>query len=96
LTTRSLIGASDRVTPASGVHARAFDEEWILLDLTGGNYYGLDELGGRIWSGLLAGQCAHEMADELALAYQVDRSVLVEDIVTFLNSLSEKGLVRRT
>jgi hypothetical protein len=77
-----------------GVSAREFDGEWIVLDLSGGNYFGLDELGGRIWEHLRAGKSPAEIAALLAPSYDVAETTVLDDVLRLVDELVERGLVR--
>jgi hypothetical protein len=87
------IDETSRVRCARHVFAREFDEELVLLDLTGGEYYGLDRLGARVWNGLVAGRTITEIAREIAGDYDVTLEALLADLVALVRDLAEKGLV---
>jgi hypothetical protein len=80
-----------RVAPHA--HARDFEGETVLLDLAGGKYYALDELGGRLWRGLLEGKTVTAIADELAPDYDVDRATLEGDLLALTHELLDAGLL---
>jgi hypothetical protein len=75
------------------VHARAFDEELVLLDLQGGSYYGLNEIGAKLWGGLTQGQSVAEIASALQGEYQVSETTLVNDLLAITSELLQKGLL---
>jgi len=87
------VGANARLRANEHVAAREFDEEWVILDLEGGAYYGLDALGGRVWKLLVAGMSAEEAAEQLQADYDVDRAVLLNDVLALVNELLNRGLV---
>jgi hypothetical protein len=60
---------SKRIAAAPNVHARRFDNEVVILDLTQGLYFGLDEVGAEMWDRFLLGQSPHEIALALAERY---------------------------
>jgi len=88
------VGATDQIAICDGVSARDFDGEWIILDLQGGNYYGLNELGGVVWHHLHAGRCAQEIAAAVAPMYAVSEQTILIDVLALINELVERGLVR--
>jgi hypothetical protein len=88
------IGPDDRIRISGGVSARQFDGQWILLDLAGGNYFGLDEIGGTIWQNLSAGKSPAEIAGLLAPAYDVAEPILLRDVLRLVDELVRHGLVR--
>lgn len=77
------------------VHTREFDGELILLDLGTGQYFALDAVGGRLWSGVAAGRSVEEVAAELVLEYDVTADVLLNDLRALCNEWVASGLVER-
>jgi hypothetical protein len=91
---RQTAAASDRISVVDGVSARAFDGDWIVLDLAGGNYYGLDELGGIIWNYLADQRSLQEIATLLVPVYDALEEIILRDVVALVSELVERGLVR--
>jgi hypothetical protein len=83
-----------RVKPAPHVFSREFEGELVVLDMDGGDYFGLDALGRKLWEGLVAGQNAQEIA--VALSAEVDAPVetLEADLAALTHEMLEKGLVQ--
>ena len=67
--------------------------ETVLLDLASENYFGLDEVGTRVWQLLKKGEEGAVLIDTLLCEYEVEREVLEKDISDLLERLSEAGLV---
>ncbi len=65
----------------------------MLLDLVGGSYFGLNEVGGAIWQGLRDGLTPNEVADLLVERYDVPLAVVLRDTVGVIDQLLERGLV---
>lgn len=87
------IGPDQRFTVATDVHARSFDGETVLVDLRRGDYYGLNELGARLWEGLLAGKTAREVAVLVAPQFEVPLERLLDDLVALTGELADRGLI---
>jgi hypothetical protein len=87
------IGSHGHARIAPHVFAREFDGEVILLDLAGGNYFGLDELGARLWAGILGGHTPYEVAKDVGGEYQVEFARLLEDLTHLADELAERGLL---
>lgn len=83
-----------RVSLAKDVSAREFDGEWVVLDLQGGNYFGLDDIGGKVWSHLSTGRSPEEIASLLAPEYDVSEAQLLRDVRVLVDELLERNLVR--
>ena len=68
--------------------------EMVLLDLTSENYFGLDEIGARIWDLLESESSVGEALDVLMGEYEVERETLETDVGDLLEKLVEAGLLR--
>ena len=67
--------------------------EAAVLHLGSGLYYGLNDLGARVWA-LIQEPCrVHDLADTILREYDVDRARCEKDLTTFLAALSAAGLV---
>lgn len=82
-----------KYTVSGDVLFQEVNGETVLLDLASENYFGLDEIGTRIWSLINEGRAVGEMAGTLMEEYQVDRGTLECDIGDLVNSLLEAGLI---
>lgn len=71
------------------------NNEVVLLDLSSEHYFGLDEIGARIWMLLKEQKAAGQIVEELLREYDVDRAELEGDIHELLAQLLEAGLIRR-
>ena len=68
--------------------------EAVIVSLTTGKYYGLDEVGARAWA-LLAEHGGIEPAYRALLAeYDVDEAQLRRDLLQLIEALADHGLVR--
>src|SRR5690606_27177440 len=69
-----------RVTIGEQVYAEAVNDEVVLLELSTGQYYGLDTVGSRLWE-LLTELRSTEAVVDIALAeYEVGREELTRDL----------------
>lgn len=87
------VGQDDRMLVAKDVHVRDFDGELVILDLANGDYFGVNEVGARLWDGLSRGKSANEIADELAPDYDVAPSRLLVDLLALANDFVARGLL---
>ena len=69
--------------------------ETVLLDLASESYFGLDEVGTRIWTLLNEDKTAVEMVDVLLEEYEVERETLEGDVRDLLTALIEAGLLEQ-
>lgn len=84
---------SQRVKVADGVLVRVLGDEAVLLNLETKAYYGLDEVGTRIWTVLTESGSVQEAYDILLAEYEVDAETLREDLDHLLEELFAQGLL---
>ena len=68
-------------------------DEVALLEAESGQYYGLNEVGARMWSLLQQGQPVSQVLSTLHEEYEVSEQRLCADLKQFLNHLQGKGLI---
>ena len=73
---------------------RRMDDGAVLLDLESGVYFGLDDVGTRVWTllvdrGTPAAVCAVMIGE-----FDVDPDVLTGDVLRLVGELQQNGLVR--
>ena len=83
-----------KIQVSGDVVTRSLAGEAVLLDLASGTYFGLDEVGTRIWQ--LLGE--HGSADAVVAAlldeYDVEEAQVRADLDRLIRELHGKGLVR--
>lgn len=82
-----------QVRCAAAVHTRVFDEELVILDLDKGQYFALDRVGTRLWSGLEAGRTLEQIAQEVAAEYDTNLERVLADLVLLGDEMVEQGLL---
>jgi len=86
--------SDDRVyTVSKDVLFQEVSGETVLLDLAGEQYFGLDEVGTRIWALLNEGRSVGEMVETLLGEYAVGREQLEADVRELLGALMDAGLI---
>jgi hypothetical protein len=80
---------------AAHVVSAAEGDRTVLLDPVGGEYFGLDEVGTRIWELLPDHPTAAALADRLFDEYDAPRETLAADAARLLGELAAKKLVAR-
>lgn len=64
-----------------------------ILDLKAGVYYGLDEVGARIWNLLQEPKIVSEIRHTLLEEYDVEPERCERDLLALLQRLADEGLV---
>lgn len=68
-------------------------DEVAILDLEGGTYYGLDNVGARVWELIQEPRTVGEVHATILNEYDVDPQRCQTDIITLVQSLRGEGLV---
>ena len=81
-----------KLTRAEGLAWREIDQEVIIIHLSERKMYGLNEIGGRVWSALAEPSTLEELGAILA-EDQSESTSVIEAVERFVNDLAEEGLV---
>ncbi len=82
------------VTP--GLTAADLGGEAVVLDPNSGRYYGLNELGARIFDLVRKPRSVERIMDALLQEYDVKESKLKEDLLAFLHEMEQRQLIEIT
>lgn len=69
------------------------DEEYILIDMMKNKFYSLDYIGSIIWRKLIKGKNMDYIVNYLSEKSGIENSIIKNDVLSFLNSMNEKGLI---
>jgi hypothetical protein len=70
-------------------------EEEVVLNLENGIYYGLNDVGARVWALLETTDTPRKICDALQEEYEVERATLEADVLALLADMEEGGLIER-
>jgi len=74
--------------------ASDIDGETVMMSIENGKYYGMDEIGSRIW-GLINGEnTPATIIDKLLKEFDVSREECMTDVMDFLEELKKNELIR--
>ncbi len=88
-----VIAPHTTVVSAGELLSSEFGEEFIILNLKDGIYYGLDHVGARVWTLIKQPMTVGAVRDALVAEYEVDVAQCERDLVALLEDLVTKGLV---
>jgi hypothetical protein len=88
------VSFSDRVGVPNHVLVCALEKELVLLSLELECYFGLDEIGTRMWQALTTAASIDGAYAMLAAELDVEPERLRHDLLELLRKLTEKGLLR--
>lgn len=81
------IQPSSLLTRSTSVIDSEIDNEVVMMSLQAGQYFGLDQIGARIWQLLSAERTIAELCEQLASEYDVTREQCENDVLAFVNEL---------
>lgn len=82
-----------RVVVPADVLVRELDGESVILNLKSERYFGLDEVGTRIWAALSMSESIQSAYEMLLSEYDVDGEQLRRDMQDLVEKMVEHGLV---
>jgi hypothetical protein len=82
-----------RITVPESVLFRNLDGEAVLLEAGSGRYYGLNEVGTRMWSLIELHGEIEAVCRALLAEYDVPEDRLREDLGNFVETLAARGLL---
>ena len=69
-------------------------EEAVVLDLKAGVYYGLNEVGARVWSLVQEPRNVSDIRDAILEEFDVDPSLCERDLLVLLRDLAGRELIK--
>src|SRR4029077_11416334 len=86
---------SDRFRPFPHVVWARHADATVLLDAERGQYYTLNEVAGRVWELVAAGEPVVEILRSLRDEYEAPAEAFEADVAALLDRLREMGLIER-
>jgi hypothetical protein len=82
-----------RVSIPDGVMVRELDGESVILNLDSEAYFGLDDVGTRMWSALTESETIETAYETLLAEYDATPEQLQADLGEFVEQLAASGLI---
>lgn len=82
-----------RLSVPPHVLIRQIENESVLLNLQNERYFGLDEVGTRMWTSLIGAGSIQAAYEELLAEYEVDHETLRRDLRKLISQLVGSGLL---
>ena len=73
--------------------AKVMDGEAIIINLTNGIYYSMDDVGGLVWELIAAGRSLEQISTAIARGYDVSEDQALADLQPLAEKLLEEQLV---
>ena len=90
--TSTSLTLADSVVISEDVVFREVSGEMVLLDLSSGTYFGLNEVGARIWTLLHHGGSLRDAFDAALAEYDVSPNAFERDLLGLVRELCARGL----
>ncbi|WP_263018076.1 PqqD family protein [Natronobiforma cellulositropha] len=85
---------SESTVVAAGDHLTTeLEGELVILDADSGTYYGLNEVGRRIWELIDEPRSVADIERRLLEEYDVEREQVAADVRSLVDDLATRGLV---
>ena len=82
------------VCQVEDIVASDIDGETVMISVENGKYYGLDAIGSNVWKMIAEPVRVSNLIDALVEKYEVDRKTCQNDVVAFLNTLNDDGILQ--
>ena len=84
---------TQKITISEEALSQEVNGETVILDLKSESYFGLDEVGTRVWQLLQEHEDVQKVFDAMLEEFDVDANTLASDMKNLINDLIEKGLI---
>lgn len=75
------------------IHSK-IGEEFVMMDIDSGFYFGMNSVGSIIWGNLEQAKTFNELVVKLMTEFNVDAKICEQDTKEFLVQLLEKNLIK--
>lgn len=86
--------AASRIVAADDQVSCNLEGKSLLLQVSSGHYFGLNEVGSLIWQKVQQGSTFEEIVVAVTATYAADREQVEHDVQSLLTDLEAEGLIR--
>ena len=84
------------VTIADGVLYQELEDEAVLLNMENQQYFGLNDVGARMWKSLMEAGTIAAAGDLLGETYGIEQTIIRADLEGLVRDLLNAGLLKAT
>src|ERR1700691_3010647 len=88
-----MIDKDRRPKRTSQVIAQRASDDWLLFNMEDGQYFSLNEIGGRVWELCDGTHNVPQLVQVLAAEYDAPAEVLEQDVIELLESFQSGKLI---
>ncbi len=81
------------IARAPSVLFNDFDDGLMMMDIDSGNYFDIDSVGASVWTLLDTPKTINQICNELAVEYDVDIEICIQQTTDFIAVLHDQKLV---
>lgn len=89
-----MVELNDTVVTGARLLSTEIDGEIVMMDVESGKYYNLDPIGSEIWAAMAKPVAVASLCAEMAARYDATPDVIQTDILSLLDQLADKRLIR--
>ena len=78
---------------SSNITSKIMDGEAIVIDLSTGIYYSLDDVGGVVWQGVEESQSRQAILNHILATYDVSEDIAAADLDRLLSEMTAAALI---
>jgi hypothetical protein len=82
------------ISRSTSVLTAGVSRETVMMSVETGRYYGLDDIGSKIWQGLEAPRRFGQLVDQLVADYDADRATIADDVRKLIVEMAAHDLVK--
>lgn len=88
------VSLNSRIVQSDGNVVSDMDGEKVMLNISKGKYYNLGEIGGAIWGLMNTPVEVSKIITTLLSEYEIEMVQCEEQVLSFVRSLHEEGLIQ--
>lgn len=77
----------------SSVLLQEIDNELLIFNSETGQFYSVNDTGAVIWESIIEHDNLGDVLDDISKVFDVDRDILINDLLKFVLPLYEQGLL---
>lgn len=89
-----MLALTDCVVVNCDLLSADLDGEMVMMDIASGQYYGLNDVGSRLWQEMATPTAVESLCRRLEADYDASPAVIQQGVLRFLGAMLEKHLVR--
>ena len=90
---RNLHHEIKRIARAPALISANVDDEIVIMSISKGHYFGLDDIASEIWRRLDQNSTLPDLVDSLAQDYDAPRETIEKEVIALLRRMAEQDLV---